>query len=165
MPELIPRDRLLPCLLARLTDEEPRQVREGRDRRVVSPRQYVQSVREDIRSLLNARAHTIDDPIQEFPDIIRSVINYGMPDLCGLTAGGMDTADIESRLRQAILAFEPRLVAQSLDVRVSADPDVMGRKAVSFEISGQLWMQPAPQHFYVKTEVDPETGQWDVSNG
>ena len=65
MPELIPRDRLLPCLLTRLTDDEPRQVREGRDRRVVSPRQYVQSVREDIRSLLNARAHTMDDPIQE----------------------------------------------------------------------------------------------------
>lgn len=165
MPELIPRERLLPCLLTRLTDEEPRQTREGRDRRVVSPRQYVQSVRDDLRSLLNARAHTTDDPIQEYPAIVRSVLNYGMPDLCGLTAGGLDVADIESRLRQAILAFEPRLTAQTLDVRVTADYEVMGHNAVSFEISGQLWMQPAPQHFYVKTEVDTETGQWIVSNG
>jgi type VI secretion system protein ImpF len=165
MPELIPRERLLPCLLTRLTDDEPRQTREGRDRRVVSPRQYVQSVREDLRSLLNARAHTTDDPIQDFPDVLRSVVNYGMPDLCGLTAGGLDVADIESRLRQAILAFEPRLMPQTLDVRVSADSEAMGRNAVTFEISGQLWMQPAPQHFYVKTEVDTETGQWNVSNG
>jgi type VI secretion system protein ImpF len=41
-----------------------------------------------------------------------------------------------------------------------ADTEQMTGNAVSFEINGELFAQPAPESFYVKTEVDLETGQW-----
>ena len=162
MPDLRPSNRMLPSLLVRLTDDEPRSTRESRDQRVVSPRQYVRSVRDDLRSLLNSRSHAPESNIYHYPEASRSVLNYGVPDLCGLTTGGIDVGGIERRLREAILAFEPRLLRETLDVQVSADVEAMSGSAVTFEISSRLWMQPAPEHFYVKTQVDLETGQWEV---
>ncbi|MHC4560155.1 MAG: type VI secretion system baseplate subunit TssE, partial [Planctomycetota bacterium] len=38
MAELTPRDRLQPCLLDRLTDNEPEVSKESRDQRIVSIR-------------------------------------------------------------------------------------------------------------------------------
>ncbi len=162
MPDLMPFERLVPCLIDRLTDEEPTKRAEGRDRRVVSPRRYLQSARNDLRNLLNTGAHALGEPIHEYPEVATSVVNYGIPDLCGMTASGVDAGDMERSLRQAILAFEPRLVPATLEVRVFTGPDEMSHNAVAFEIAGELWAQPAPEAFYVKTEVDLETGQWEL---
>jgi len=160
MPELMPYERLVPCLLDRLTDEEPTTRVEGRDRRVISPRRYLDSVRGDLRNLLNTGAHALGEPIYDYPGVITSVVNYGIPDLCGMTASGIDPAEMEHALRRAILAFEPRLIPETLQVRVYAQSDEMSSNALAFEIAGELWAQPAPEAFYVKTEVDLETGQW-----
>jgi len=32
-------------------------------------------------------------------------------------------------------------------------------RALSFEIEGEMWAQPLPDHLFVKTEVDLETGR------
>lgn len=162
MPELMPYERLVPCLLDRLTDEEPTTRAEGRDRRVVSPRRYLDSVRSDLRNLLNTGAHALGEPIYDYPEVITSVVNYGIPDLCGITASGIEAGQMEHALRRAILAFEPRLIPETLQVRVYAESDEMSSNALAFEIAGELWAQPAPEAFYVKTEVDLETGQWMV---
>jgi len=162
MADLMPFERLIPALLDRLTDEEPGKQVEGRDRRVISPRRYMDSARGDLKSLLNTSAHALGEPIYEFPEVATSVVNYGIPDLVGMTASGVDLDHIERALRQAILAFEPRLIPGTLDVRVFSDEDDMSHNAISFEIAGELWAQPAPESFYVKTEVDLETGQWEI---
>jgi len=162
MPDLMPLERLVPCLLDRLTDEEPRKRAESRDRRVVSSRRYLQAARNDLKDLLNCSAHGLGEPVYDYPEVALSVVNYGIPDLCGMTASGISVDQIEASLRQAILAFEPRLIPGALDVRVLTNPDEMSHNAVAFEIAGELWAQPAPESFYVKTEVDLETGQWEL---
>ena len=161
MPELLPRERLLPCLLDRLTDDEPRQGREGRARRVVSLRQYVDAVRRDLRWLLNSSCHSNDESIYNYPEVASSVLNYGIPDLCGMTATGIDTDQLYEALRQAILTFEPRIQREGLSVQVIANVDEMSANAIGFEIESEVWAQPAPEFFYVKTEVDLESGQWE----
>ena len=162
MAELMPYERMVPCLLDRLTDDEPRRRRESRDRRIISPRRYLESARNDMRWLLNCSAHSHGETIYDFPEVVTSVINYGIPDLCGMTASGIDAVELERALRRAVLAFEPRLIRSTLMVRVFSETDEMSTNAISFEISGELWAQPAPESFYVKTEVDLETGQWEL---
>ena len=162
MHDLIPREQLYPFLLDRLTDHDPRKTREGSRRNVLSLRQYVSAVRRDLRWLLNSCCLSREDSIYQYNEAPRSVLNYGIPDLCGMCASGVDTAEMESRLREAILAFEPRIMPATLIVEVSADLDTMSANAVCFEIGGEIWAQPAPEYFYVKTEVDLETGQWEV---
>ena len=162
MPELMPSERLLPCLLDRLTDEEPDQPKEGRDRRVVSLRRYVDAVRRDLNWLLNSIAHAPHESISRFDEAARSVLNYGVPSLCGSTASAVEPEALAQSIQRALLTFEPRILRDGLTVRVFADPREMGGNAVSFEIDGRLWAQPAPEPFYVKTQVDLETGHWEL---
>jgi len=162
MADLMALERLVPCLLDRLTDDEPRRRKEGRDQRVISPRRYIEAARRDLKWLLNAGAKPSNEAIYDYPEAVKSVLNYGVPDLCGLTASGISPEEIARRLRQAILAFEPRILRSSLVVQVYVQPEAMGPTAVSFEIAGELWAQPAPEAFYVKTDVDLETGQWEL---
>jgi type VI secretion system protein ImpF len=160
MPELMPFERLLPCLLDRLTDEEPTQDKEGRDKRVVSPRRYVEGVRRDLAWLLNAVAHEPHEPIGQSDEAARSAVNYGIPSLCGTTASAVEPGELAQRIQRAILAFEPRILRSGLAVRLLTDPTAVGGNAVSLEIDGRLWARPAPEPFYVKTQVDLETGHW-----
>jgi type VI secretion system protein ImpF len=54
MAELTPKDRLQPSLLDRLTDEEPDQPQESREKRVLSLNRLRESVLRDLAWLFNA---------------------------------------------------------------------------------------------------------------
>jgi type VI secretion system protein ImpF len=162
MAELTPQERLQPCLLDRLTDEQPNQSQESRDRRVISVRQLRQAVLRDMAWLLNASGHLTPDEVAEFPEAAKSVITYGMPDLTGLTASGIDPLEIERMIRDAMRRFEPRVLPGSLRVTASVDEDRHGHNTIFFEIRGDLWAQPTPEPLFLRTEVDLETGQCQV---
>src|SRR5437762_13827534 len=102
MAELTPQERLQPCLLDRLTDEEPRSSVESRERRVVSVRPLREAVLRDMAWLLNGSAHMSADEVAECPEAARSVLNYGMPDLTGMTASGVGGVDVERMVREAV---------------------------------------------------------------
>lgn len=158
MAELTPRARLQPCVLDRLTDHEPETKQESRDRRVVSPARYKSAVLRDLEMLLNSKTQPFGDGIYDFSEAARSVLNYGIPDLCGVIVGSINPAEIESRVKQALLRFEPRILPESLSVRIITQLDAESIRTLSFEIEGQLWAQPVPDHVFVKTEVDLESG-------
>ncbi|MHC4153311.1 MAG: type VI secretion system baseplate subunit TssE [Planctomycetota bacterium] len=158
MAELAPMDRLQPCLLDRLTDDEPEGTKESRDRRVVSVQKYRTAVLRDVEMVFNSRSRPSEDYIYEFAEAARSVLNYGVPDLCGATISGITPADIESRIKHALGCFEPRISRESLSVRIVSAQDTRSAVTISFEIEGELWAQPSPEHLLIKTEVDLETG-------
>ncbi len=155
----MPDERLQPSLLDRLTDDAPENPTESRDQRVLSTRQLRDGVLRDLAWLLNTGflADVVD--LTPYPEVWRSVVNYGMPDLTGWTAGGVDIAEVEQLVRQAIIDFEPRIIASTVRVRAQVDGEKMDRNAVMFEITGDLWANPLPEHLYLKTEIDLETGQ------
>ena len=64
MAELATKERLQPCLLDRLTDDEPEKSTESRDRRVFSLRQLRQAVLRDLSWLLNTPARGVDEVIE-----------------------------------------------------------------------------------------------------
>jgi len=158
MAELAPMERLQPCLLDRLTDDEPDVKVESRDRRITSLKKYKKAVLRDLAMLLNSKAYPLGEEIYDFADAARSVLNYGIPDLCGATISAISPSDFEAQVKQAILAFEPRISGRHLSIHVVSPPDVQYVRTISFEIEGELWAQPLPDHLYVKTEVDLETG-------
>ena len=159
MPEMKPTERVLPCLLDRLTDDEPRNRQEGRDRRVLNLPKYRQAVLRDIGWLLNTSAHGERDGLGEFEGVMDSVVNFGTRDVTGLSASAIGVEDLEKSMVEALRRFEPRVSGKSLAVRVTADPGEMSGRAVRFEISGELWAQPIPEALFIKTEMDLETGE------
>jgi type VI secretion system protein ImpF len=162
MAELNPRDRLQPFLLDRLTDDQPENTQESRDRRVFSPRQVQASVLRDLAWLLNSRAHRADDGLAEFPEVERSVINFGIPDLAGLCLSSIEPVQLERVVVQALKNFEPRFVPQTLQVRLLNQADQPGQtnNVISFEIRGELRANPLTEPLFVKTAIDLETGQF-----
>jgi type VI secretion system protein ImpF len=164
MAELTPRERRQPCLLDRLTDDEPQAAQESRERRVISGTQFRKAVLRDLAWLLNSNSRLDAELAEEFPLVASSVLNFGVPDLCGLTTSSVDPTQVQRIMQKAVESFEPRVLRRSLKVRVASDSDSMGPNAVSFEISGELWSQPMPERLYVKTDVDLETGQFTVED-
>ncbi len=163
MAELTPRERLQPSLLDRLTDDEPEKGQESREKRVLSPSRLRESVRRDLSWLLNTSNLAATQDLDDFPEVERSTLNYGLPDLSGQTTSSIDKAALERLLRRVIWDFEPRLTRNSVKVRIVADYDQMDHNAMCFNIEAELWAQPLPLRLFLRTEVDLETGEVKVS--
>jgi type VI secretion system protein ImpF len=164
MAELTSSERLQPSLLDRLTDDEPTQNVESRDKRVLSMQRLREFVLRDLQWLLNCGNFEQSTDLSDHPHVKNSVVNYGVPDLSGLTASGANIPDLERRLRDAIWNFEPRLLRNSLKVRARVDPSAAHHNAIVFEIEGELWAQPLPLRLFMRTELDLESGEMAVSD-
>ncbi|MFO1320967.1 MAG: type VI secretion system baseplate subunit TssE [Burkholderiales bacterium] len=163
MAELTQNERLQPSLLDRLTDDEPEVDRESRDKRVLSMRRLRECVLRDLSWLLNATRLDVLEDLEDYPLVARSVVNYGMPDVAGLTASGLDVIALERAVREAIIDFEPRILASTVKVTARSRPELMAHNTLAFDIEGELWAQPVPLRVYLKTELDLEIGEVKVS--
>jgi type VI secretion system protein ImpF len=166
MAELLSTDRLQPALLDRLTDDAPQALAESRDQRVLSMRGLRKAVLRDLGWLLNSTGLGAVQPLDGTPLAAQSVLNFGLPDLTGKTASGLDRAALARRIRQAVWDFEPRILRDSLRV-VALAPGAAANQ-VAFEIHGELWGQPLPERLYLKTELDLEIGElrlYDLDGG
>jgi type VI secretion system protein ImpF len=152
MAELAPRERLQPSLLDRLTDDEPGQAVEARERRVMSMRSLRDGVLRDLAWLLNTTNLTSVSEQFRLPHVASSVLNYGMPDMSGASLAGMNTTDLERAIRQAIWDFEPRLIRSSVSVKALPTSDSITK--ITFEIEADMWAQPYPERLFIKTELD-----------
>ena len=165
MAELTTGERLQPSLLDRLTDNEPRKSKEPRDKRVMSLQQIREAVQRDLGSLLSAGCLETTEDLEAYPEVRRSVLNFGILDLAGATAADANTEDIERMLHRSICDFEPRILPETLRVRVTTNPAEMRRRAMVFEVEGKIWSQPMPLRLFWHTEVDLETGDAKVREG
>ncbi len=163
MAELTSQERLQPSLLDRLTDEQPAKSKESRDQRVLSLQRLREGVLRDLAWLLNSCHLEATEDLEDYPLVKSTVLNYGMPDLAGSTVSSTDVGAVERLLRRSIIDFEPRILRNTLKVKVVVDDKNMSRNAMTFHIEGELWAQPIPLSLYLKTEVDLETGTFKVS--
>ncbi len=70
----------------------------------------------DLNWLLNANATLDEDEVAGFPEVSRSVLNYGTRDFCGVTASSINISEVEQELSEAIRLFEPRIIPSTLSV-------------------------------------------------
>lgn len=161
MAELTTQERLQPSLLDRLTDDEPNVRVESREKRVMSMRNLRAAVIRDLEWLLNAGSRPLGDELHSYPLAGRSTLNFGMPDLTGLSASGVSPAQVERLVLGAIAAFEPRIVPGTMSVSAVAGEDSLSNH-IAFEIAGELCPLPMPEALFVRTELDLESGQCNV---
>ncbi len=165
MAELTPSEKLQPCLLDRLTDNEPTKSQESRNQRVMSTRRYRQAVLRDLAWLINTHAHVEQDGLDDFDQIPSSVLNFGVQNLTGMTVSSLSTEEVRYRLSQAIRFFEPRINPTTIAIKMTKDPDEMSNRSIRFEIQADLWSQPIPEALFIKTEMDLETGKCKLDRG
>src|ERR1700733_11080655 len=141
MAELASRERLQPSLLDRLTDDNPERRRETQDQQTLSMQQLRRAVLRDLAWLLNTTNLVASDDLDGAPLTTKSTINFGIPSFAGLIGTGSKLGSLESGIADAIRAYEPRIRADTLKVRLRPPKDNEPAAAITFEIEGELWAQ------------------------
>ena len=152
-------DRIQPCFFDRLIDENPESQIDSRANRAISLKRYRDGVLRDIAWLLNANRKVDEENITEFGEAARSVLNYGIPDLCGRISASLKLDEVEREISAAIVEFEPRIIPNTLSVRAIVESKKSGPNVIAFEIRGELWANPVSEQLYIKTQIDLDTGQ------
>lgn len=136
---------------------------------VVSGRILREAVRRDIEALFNTerfesvplrtsheRALQSDDPpgLADFPEVRRSVVNFGVPAFAGRSSRDFDREALARELKAILATFEPRLKESATKVTVSTSE----KTGITIEIDGLLVMSPVPERLRLRTLVDLENG-------
>lgn len=154
------QDRLQPALLDRLRDDDPTHAQESAESRVLSRNRLRDAVLRDLSWLFNTANHGNGGELDPYPEVQRSVFNFGLPIISGQTISSIDPVQVESQVRQAILDHEPRILPATLRVEaLLADDQIDRHNQISFRITGQLWSQPVPLELLLHTDIDLETGR------
>lgn len=149
-----------PSLLDRLTDEQPGVTADQPTTREASERAFRVSVQRDVEFLLNTRRTMVLAGV-DFPELLRSVHQYGLPDTSGLTFSNMEgRQQLTDNIADTLRRFEPRL--NNITVRLSA-ANQLSAPEVRFAISATLRMDPSPEQIVFDTVLEIASGEYDVS--
>ena len=162
------RNRLQPALLDRLSDDARDERSEVDGMRTMTKAQLRHAVLRDLGALFNAvqplGAWAVENA-HLHPHVAHSVLNFGLPALSGQLASALDVQVLERAIRVAILRFEPRILADTLQVRALEASSVLDtHNVIEFEIRGHLWSQPVPLEILLRTQLDLEVGQVEVTD-
>ena len=157
------KERLQPSLLDRLTDRHPEKSKESTAQQSMSQKEFKDAVIRDLGWLLNSVSLDVCVDLEPYPEVRRSVLNYGMPDISGHTSSTINVKTVESSLKQAIREFEPRIIRNSLRVKVHSDPSDMSNNSLVFEIEGAVFGQPSPFQIVLRSELNLECGEFRVA--
>ena len=157
------KERLQPSMLDRLTDHNPEKKKESTAQQSMSQKEFKDAVIRDLGWLLNSVSLDVVVDLEPYPEVKHSVLNYGLPDISGHTSSTVNVKTIERSLIQAIRDFEPRIIRNSLRVKVHSDPSDMSHNSLVFEIEGAVFGQPSPFQIVLRSELDLECGEFKVT--
>ena len=147
-------------VLDRLLDAEPGNTTEAGMTRSQSVRALKASVRRDLEWLLNSRRTPIEAG-EEFPELNRSLYNYGFPDFSSFSLSNpRDQKRLLQSIETTISIFEPRLEAVRV-IPVEADDKNLSRM-LRFQIEALLKMDPAPEQITFDTVLSLTNGEYQV---
>lgn len=129
-----------------------------------------EAVRRDIETLFNVERfesglqlsdlermtlETPQDMIAAFPNVRRSVINYGVPSFSGRSIADFDLTALANELREVIAVFEPRLKRDTIRVKVAHGD----RTGMVIHLEATLMLSPVPERLRLSTTIDLDNGR------
>ncbi|OTA20656.1 hypothetical protein Xbed_01184 [Xenorhabdus beddingii] len=157
------RDKMLPSLLDRLTDNEPDKKKETVSNYLLSHKALRQNVLRDLQWLLNSINKGDHQDLAFFPEIQRSTYNFGITPLAGKNMSDIEWDDIQNKIIHAIHVFEPRIIPDELQVNCISDmTSLYLYNVLSIEIKGFLWCIPWPLEFLFRSDIDLENGYFTM---
>jgi type VI secretion system protein ImpF len=135
---------------------------ESPDRRAISMRRLREAVLRDLGWLFNSFNLEETQDLSAYPEVKRSVLNYGLPSQAGRAVSSIDAAEMARRLAEVVTHFEPRLSG----IRVTPERDEatdLGM-TLAFRVEAELWGQPVAQHLSLRTSIDFMSGDVEVAD-
>jgi len=180
MADSTPIEKLQPCLLDRLTDDQPDKITESGSQSGISEKTYKEGVKRDLNWLFNAQAffEIQDKPktyikngkirtvtrmpcpnyeLADYPEVRRSVLNFGIKHVFGLTAP--DIEKLADQLQEALEVFEPRIYLDYTDPeKLPIDPQIKNN-LITIGLNFSLWVNARMEQMPMNAIDDLETGQ------
>jgi len=151
-------ERLQPSLLDRLTDDAPTEKQETRANRAIDIGRLREIIKRDLAWLLNTNSIESTFDVKTYPNVARSVLNFGVREV----AGEYSTSDRAEKIRKSILKaielHEPRIILGSTGVELRTE-DSEGETQIAFDIHADMWAQPVPLELYLRSKVDVTSGE------
>lgn len=134
--------KLRPSVLDRLFDNEPHhQIENGHDHHHLL-KQLRNSIRRDLELLLNTRIY-LSEPADEFPELGKSLLNYGLPDLATVNIIDMEKRNEFAReLEKTLKYFEPRFKSVTISFH---DNSTNADRTLRFRIDAVIYADPLPE--------------------
>ena len=137
---------------------------------VVSARVLREAVRRDIEALFNTERFEafplLSDSegeaevdmrldLADYPEVRRSVINYGVPSFSGRSVRDFDRETLAREIKAVLTTFEPRLKESGTKVSVTLGDKTQGLR---IEIDAVLIMTPTPERMKLRTTINLDNG-------
>jgi type VI secretion system protein ImpF len=109
----------------------------------------------DISALLNTINLASAEDLTDAPEVRKSILNFGFPDLTGISIAENRVFGVAKLLETALRDFEPRLAPGSIKIR--RDETVSAEELrVRFLVSAELRVEPVdvPMEFVAELELD-----------
>ncbi len=141
---------------------------------VVTPDLLREAVRRDIEMLFNierletgyllserelAGTITPQDLLADYPQVRRSVVNYGVPAFSGRQGADFDTDLLARELVEILRIYEPRLRPDTIRVKVTKSH----KTGLRIGIEALLMLNPVPERLRLFTMIDLDNGQATTS--
>ena len=115
-------------------------------------------VQADLGALMNTIQLGAAVDLADAPHVERSVLNYGFRDLSDVTARELNSSAVVASIRQSLLDHEPRIVPETLDVRV-ADGSTGTHNRLEISVTAELMADPVDVPVDFEAEVDLGAGK------
>ena len=157
------KNRLQPTLFDRLTDHAPNKVKEVRDIVHVDYEVLRAAILRDLAWLLNTVNLEAIVDLDGLDEVKKSSINFGVSPLAGRRMSEIDHVRLQNTIRDSIVNFEPRLLADTLVVKFINEGNYLEHHNVlTLIIKGMMWCNPYPREFLLRTSLDLESGHMDI---
>jgi type VI secretion system protein ImpF len=137
---------------------------------VVTANVLREAVRRDIEALFNierleaqylltdrerASTETPAEMLADFPEVRRSVVNFGVPSFSGRSGSDFDKDTLARDLKEVLAVFEPRLKRDSIKVGIH----IGDKTGLRIEINGILMLTPVQERLRLSTSIDLDNGR------
>lgn len=112
----------------------------------------------DLAALVDTVALQSAEDLSAFPRIRKSILNYGIQDLTGVTVGSEAVDEIGENLKSALLQHEPRLNAATLTVERTKDEDEANER-VRYRVRAEMICKPLDVPIEFVAEIDAASGK------
>jgi len=131
-----------PSILDRLLDDAPDETQRGAVLYFDIP-DFKAALARDLEALLNTRVMELGELAGQYPQAVKSVIRYGIPDLSSLSLlSPKDRERLRKEVQHAIERFESRLSDVKVTLNMPEKPTTYLERMLHFRVDATLKIHP-----------------------
>jgi type VI secretion system protein ImpF len=119
-------------------------------------------VARDLEQLMNSIAMESTQDLAAFPDVRRSILNYGVPDMAHRSLDEGSVGDVAQEIEEALGRYEPRLVRSTIKAYRDESADKVAL-CLRFVVHADLLCNPINVPVEFIADVDYDSGKVAIS--